>query len=109
MQEQFSISEGVVISASNYTITYSVSDSTHERRCDSVTIQASACTSGQCSHTFDVSSACFNLNSIILIVITVFASNALGDGASSEPFHLKLSKLIFHFALQYYLQMKLSL
>ena len=109
MQEQSSISEGVIISTSNYTITYSVSDSTHERRCESVTIQASACTSGQCSHTFDVSSACFNLNNIIFIVITVFASNALGDGASSEPFHLKLSKLIFHFALQYYLQMKLSL
>ena len=99
MQEQFSISEGIDGSATNYTITYSVSDSTSERiiLCDSVTISASACTSGQCNHIFDIPSACFNLNSTML-VITVFASNILGDGLSSEPFLLKLSKLRFHFA-----------
>ena len=101
MQEQFSISEGIDGSATNYTITYSVSDSTSERiiLCDSVTISPSACISEQCNHMFDIPSACFNLNSIMLIVITVFASNVLGDGPSSEPFRLKLSKLSFHFAL----------
>ena len=101
MQEQFSISEGIDGSATNYTITYSVSDSTSERiiLCDSVTISASACTSGQCNHIFDIPSEYLNLNSIMLIVITVFASNILGDGPSSEPFHLKLSKLSFHYAL----------
>ena len=101
MQEQFPISEGVDISASNYTITYSVSDSIHERRCDSFTIQASACTTGQRSHTFDVPSACFNANNIMFIVVTVFLSNVLGDGPSSEPFYLKLSKLINFFILPY--------
>ena len=101
MQEQFSISEGIDGSATNYTITYSVSDSTSERimLCDSVTISASACTSGQCNHTFDIPLACFNSNSIMLI--TVFASNVLGDGLSSKPFRLKLtSKLSFYFALR---------
>ena len=98
MQEQFSISEGIDGSATNYTITYSVSDSTSERiiLCDSVTISASVCISRECNHTFDVPSACFNSNSIMLI--TVFASNVLGDGLSSEPFHLELSELNFRFA-----------
>ena len=103
MQEQFSISKGIDGSATNYTITYSVSDSTSERiiLCDSVTISASACISRECNHTFDniIPLACFNSNSIMLI--TVFTSNVLGDGLSSKQFRLKLtSKLSFHFALR---------
>ena len=103
MQEQFFISGGIDGSATNYTITYSVSaaDSTSER-CNSVTIiPASACTKGQCNHMFDIPSACFNLNSITLIVITVFASNALGDGSPSKQITLELCKLVVFFRSQF--------
>ena len=46
---------------------------------------------------FDITSACSNFNSI---VITVFASNILGDGPSSEPVFLEFSKLHFQLALE---------
>jgi hypothetical protein len=91
MQERFLISDGIDGSATNYTITYS--DPSSGRTCDHVTILASACTtSGQCNHMFDIPSACSNFNGII---ITIFASNILGKGPSSEPILLEFSKLCF--------------
>ena len=87
LQEQLFISDGFDGSATNYTIIYS--DSASGRPCDSVTISASACINGLCNHMFDIPSACFNFDSVI---ITVFASNVLGDGPSSEPIFLEISK-----------------
>ena len=87
LQEQLFISDGFDGSATNYTITYS--DSASGRTCDSVTISASACINGLCNHMFDIPSACFNFDSII---ITVFASSVLGDGPPSKSICLEFSK-----------------
>ena len=85
-----SVMELTVHAATNYTITYS--DPSSGRICGHVTVSASACTNGQCNHVFDIPSACSNLKSII---ITVFPSNILGAGPSSEPILLEISKLCY--------------
>ena len=87
MQEQFFISDGIDGSATNYTITYS--DSTSGRTCGLFTISASTCTSGHCNHMFEIPPVCSDIG----IVITVFATNVLGDGPSSEPVLLEFSKV----------------
>ena len=91
-QEQFFISDGIDGSATSYTIMYT--DPTSRRTCGSITISASECTSGQCDHMFNIpsDSVCSNATGI---VISVFATNILGDGPSSqETVVLYFSKLL---------------
>ena len=69
-------------SAQNYTITYS--DATFGSTCFSVTIPASACNDGRCTHEFNIFSSS-NCPSSTSITVTVFATNVLGRGPSSVP------------------------
>lgn len=89
LQEKFFVSEGIDGSATNYTIMYN--DSTSGRMCDFVTISASLCISGQCSHVFNVPSICSTITSI---TIAVFATNVLGDGTMTIS-TLEISECIY--------------
>lgn len=67
-------------SATSYTINYF--DSMSNISCGSVPIPVSSCVGGVCSSVFNVSSSCSDSTGIIL---TVFATNILGNGTESEP------------------------
>ena len=63
-----------------YTIIYS--DSSFGSTCSSATIPASVCRDGTCSHIYNAtSSSCPPYTGIM---VTVFASNLLGDGPLSN-------------------------
>ena len=66
-------------------------DSTVNEVFIAVTISACACRFGVCSHVFDFSSSpCHNST---VINVTLYASNLLGDGPSSDPAILKIDIL----------------
>lgn len=74
------ISDGIDGSSISYTITYM--DSASGDLCSSVTIPASSCIDGICNHAFEVplsSCPCMDIN------ITVYSTNILGNGATSDP------------------------
>ena len=73
------VSDNSVLS---YTIAYSDLTSGNISVCDSVTIKASSCGNGLCSHQFQLSFFKFCQNSADIIV-TVFATNLFGDGSIS--------------------------
>ena len=80
-QQSFQIADGIDGSAISYTVTYS--ESTSGSTCGSATIPASSCTNEMCTHLFDTSlSLC---PSAVNIDVTVFATNVLGNGSTSEP------------------------
>ena len=67
--------------AISYTVNYT--DSTSGRACGVAIVPPSACRSGACSHTLQAStSPCFNSSGI---TVTVYATNALGNGQTSAP------------------------
>ena len=80
-QDSFNISDEIDGSAQSYTITYT--DSTTSTVCSSVEIQASSCDVQMCGHQFEVSSSSCVPSADV--TITVFATNILGSGQTSNP------------------------
>lgn len=76
MQESFIISDGIDGSATSYTITYT--DAVSSDMCSEVTVPATVCVKGICSHLFEVSSS--NCRPFADISVTVFGTNVLGNG-----------------------------
>ena len=82
-QDVFSISEGIDGSVKTYTFNLTYSNS----KCDNIiTVRASSisCESRICSYTLEtlISDSCFNDSSHL--IVTVFASNIVGDGLPSK-------------------------
>ena len=81
-QDSFSISEGIDGSVKTYTfnLTYSNSECSHNLK----TVPVSSCESEVCSYTLEslASLSCFDRSSQVML--TVFASNILGDGLPSN-------------------------
>ena len=81
VQDSFNISNGIDGSVTSYTIT--IFSSTGES-CDSITLQASTCREEICNYRLEnLTSSCYSSSSQIML--TVFASNIIGDGLPSEP------------------------
>ena len=74
------ISDNIDVSPVSYTITYT--DFTSGRICDSFTVPSSICQDGLCRHLFEISPPCSINNDTC---ISVFSTNALGDGPHSHP------------------------
>ena len=87
MQDDFEIADGFDGSASSYTITYAALVSDEICGMDTMTIQASACIGLICTHTLKINpfSPCLFSISGVTVSITIFVTNALGRGASSDP------------------------
>ena len=82
MQESFNFSEEIDGSATEYSITYSYTTSSSQEICETVNISSSSFNEGYFTHTFKVfSSSCHSGDHI---VVTVLATNALGDGPSTS-------------------------
>ena len=64
-----------------YTINYR--DIVTDKICSSVVIPVSLCEEGSCSHTFEISTSL--CPPFTVINVTVFATNALGNGPTSIP------------------------
>ena len=92
IQESFIISDTIDGSATSYTITYA--DSLSGSTCSSSTISASLCESGTCRHLYQVSNSscppCVDIN------ITVFASNILGNGSTSDVITIGCLYIVYY-------------
>ena len=88
VQDPFTFFGRIDGSASFYTINYF--DPTSGSGCGSVTIPASSCKSvGVCSHMFELlSSSCPHSDDI---TVTVYATNVLGNGPTSQPITIGIS------------------
>ena len=80
-QDSFTITDGIEGYAISYTIIYT--DAVHDVTCGTAAILASSCVSGNCSHTFELSTS--SCHPYADISITVFGTNQLGNGSVSEP------------------------
>lgn len=80
MQDPFLFSERITGSTISYTINYS--DSLTGISCGVIHVPASSCRAGTCYHTFEVPSSCLHSDGIN---VTVYATNALGNGPPSQP------------------------
>ena len=61
------------------------SDSTSGSICGSATITASSCTDEMCAHSFNFDTSLSLCPPAADIGVTVFATNMLGNGPTSEP------------------------
>jgi hypothetical protein len=82
-QDAFNIADGYDGSASSYTITYS--ESASDEPCGTETIQASTCSGLTCVHTLKIKTPSPCLTSRGSVSITIFVTNAIGNGPASEP------------------------
>ena len=81
IQDSFNISDGIDGSVTSYTIT--IFSSTGES-CDSITLQASTCGEEIYNYRLEnLTSSCYSSSSQVML--TVFASNIIGDGVPSVP------------------------
>ena len=87
LQDPFLFSDGVDGSAASYTIDYS--DTISGSNCGLATIPASSCSHGVCQNVFELSSSLCPFSDSI--TVTVFGTNALGNGTTSTP--VSISKL----------------
>ena len=87
-------SNGIDGSATSYTINYA--DTASGTSCESATIPASSCSGGVCQSVFELSSSHCPLSDSI--TVTVFGTNVLGNGSSSQP----ISTSEFNIVIRYH-------
>ena len=78
----FSISEGIDGSVKSYTFNLTYSNSRCGRTSNSVLLPS--CKSDVCSYTFDQKNLLPCFDDSTQVIVTVFASNVLGDGLPSQ-------------------------
>ena len=85
MQESFFVSDRIDGSATSYTITYT--NPRYGLICNRAVVPASQCVNGICSNHLNLSSSNCSSNSSAFseVSVSVFGTNVLGNGTSTNP------------------------